>query len=247
MVQLAWNGKKAKRLQKITPNAFGFTFSNLDHMGYTAVVLGSSGLVGSFVLKELIEDARCSQIYLFNRTSVSNLHPKVHETLVDFNALSEFQWNIKVDVLINCIGTTRKKTPNLKSYEAIDIDIPLNVAKLLIPNGCTEIHAVSSVGANANSSNFYLKIKGTLEQSLMILPIPVVRIYRPSMLMGNRKEYRFGESIGRFIVPLLDFFTFKGKYHSIQASQVAKAIRSKVQIAESGRFVLHYKEMIEAN
>lgn len=216
---------------------------NPEPMSYNAVLLGATGLVGSAVLQELMEADRCQHIVLLTRKSVGTLPSKVHEIVVDFDQLSDWSFHFKPDVLINCIGTTRKKTPNLPAYEAIDIGIPVSIANRLIPYGCNEIHAVSSVGAHPKASNFYLKIKGTLEEALMALPVDNVSIYRPSMLMGNRKEFRFGESIGRWLVPLFDLFTFGGKYHSIQASAVAKSIVSSLMQQDKGRFVYHYQDM----
>jgi len=220
---------------------------NSEPISYNAVLLGATGLVGSSVLQELIEDERCQNVALLTRKSLGTLSPKVHEILVDFDQLSDWTFPFKPDVLINCIGTTRKKTPSLQAYEAIDIGIPVSVAKFLLPIGCDEIHLVSSVGAKANAKNFYLKIKGTVEESMKALPASTVCIYRPSMLMGNRKEFRFGEGIGRILTPLFDLFTFHGKYHSIKAKQVAKSIRANIKTRPPGHYVLHYPEMKALN
>ena len=92
---------------------------NSEPMGYNAVILGATGLVGSSVLQELIEDERCQNVALLTRKSLGTLSPKVHEILVDFDQLSDWTFPFKPDVLINCIGTTRKKTPSLQAYEAI--------------------------------------------------------------------------------------------------------------------------------
>lgn len=206
------------------------------------LLLGASGLVGSKVLEELLLREDVAEIRVLVRKPLNLTHAKVKERITDFSSLEPLDDFFQVDALYCCIGTTRKKTPDLVAYKAIDFGIPLSVGEQVKAKGCREIHVVSSVGANAQSRNYYLKIKGEMEEGIERLGFACCRIYRPSMLLGIRKESRPLERLGQKLMPLFDLFTFGGKYHSIDALDVARAMCRSSEAA--GTKVLEYREMM---
>lgn len=206
------------------------------------LLLGASGLVGSKVLEELLLREDVAEIRVLLRKPLNLSHAKVKERITDFSSLEPLDDFFQVDALYCCIGTTRKKTPDLVAYKAIDVGIPLSVGEQVKAKGCREIHVVSSVGANAQSANYYLKIKGEMEEGIERLGFECCRIYRPSMLLGIRKESRPLERLGQKLMPFFDLFTFGGKYHSIDALDVARAICRSSEAA--GTKVLEYREMM---
>lgn len=204
----------------------------------TCLILGASGLVGSKVLNELLAHDEVGQVIVLVRTPLQLTHPKLTQVRTDFKDLSAMDGIGSIDVLFSCIGTTRKKTPDLIQYKAIDYGITMAVASYAKKHGCKEIHLVSSVGANANSSNFYLKIKGEVEEGIQSIGFEQCFIYRPSMLIGARNESRPAEKLGQLLTPIFDLFTFGGKYHSIHASRLAKAMCAK--FGKQGTHIFHF-------
>ena len=206
------------------------------------VLLGASGLVGSNVLTELLAHDQVGQITILVRNSLQLTHPKLTQVRTDFTDLSALDSIGSVDALFCCIGTTRKKTPDLVQYKAIDYGITMAVATYAKAHGCKQIHLVSSVGANAKSSNFYLKIKGEVEEGIQALGVERCFIYRPSMLIGARNESRPAEKLGQLLTPIFDVFTFGGQYHSIRATNLAQCMVRQVEISKPGKQILFYRD-----
>lgn len=206
------------------------------------LLLGASGLVGSNVLTELLAHDQVGQITILVRNSLQLTHPKLTQVRTDFTDLSALDSIGSVDALFCCIGTTRKKTPDLVQYKAIDYGITMEVARRAKQLGCKQIHLISSVGAKAKSSNFYLKIKGEIEEGIQTLGFETCLIYRPSMLIGARNESRPAENIGQILTPVFDFFTFGGNYHSIRATNLAQCMVRQVEISKPGKQILFYRD-----
>ena len=206
------------------------------------VLLGASGLVGSNVLTELLAHDQVGQITILVRNSLQLTHPKLTQVRTDFTDLSALDSIGSVDALFCCIGTTRKKTPDLVQYKAIDYGITMAVATYAKAHGCKQIHLVSSVGANSKASNFYLKIKGEVEEGIQALGVERCFIYRPSMLIGARNESRPAEKLGQLLTPIFDVFTFGGQYHSIRATNLAQCMVRQVEISKPGKQILFYRD-----
>lgn len=218
-------------------------------MSKTALVLGSSGLIGSLLLEKLFNHPDYSTIVTIVRKPQQINHPKLIEIVTDFNLeinLDEIQ---QIDSIFSCLGTTRKKTPDLDAYHKIEVDIPNQFAKLGNQKGLTRFHYISAVGANANSSNFYLKMKGEAEETLQKNTIKQLFLYRPSLLIGNRAEYRLAENISAKVFPLINIF-LRGnlsKYKSIEAEKVAQSlIENDLHSTSNKVSILHYNEIINS-
>lgn len=218
-------------------------------MGKSALVLGSSGLIGSLLLEKLFNHPDYSTIITIVRKPQQINHPKLIEIVTDFNSDINLDDIETINSIFSCLGTTRKKTPDLDAYHKIEVDIPNQFAKLGNQKGLTKFHYISAVGANANSSNFYLKMKGEAEETLQKNTIKQLFLYRPSLLIGNRAEYRLAENISAKIFPLINFF-LRGnlsKYKSIEAEKVAQSLlENDLQLNSEKVSVLYYNEIINS-
>ena len=192
----------------------------------TALIFGSSGLIGSHLLNIILKSNNYSKIKLFVRSMPKNNDSKVEFIQTDFTNLEKHKDSIVGDDCFFCIGTTRKDAPDKNEYRRIEYEIPVSVAKIAKSNSVNSFIYVSSLGANPKSSGSYLKNKGQVEEELKNISFSKLAVIRPSILLGNRKTIRLGESIGIFLMKTLSIF-FLGnlkKYKPIQAKYVAKAM-----------------------
>ena len=197
----------------------------------TALIFGSSGLIGSHLLNIILQNNKYNKVKLFVRSMPENNDSKIEIIQTDFTNLEKHKNSIVGDDCFFCIGTTRKDAPDKNEYRRIEYEIPVNVAKIAKSNSVNSFVYVSSLGANPKSSGSYLKNKGQVEEELKNLNFSKLAVIRPSILLGNRKTFRLGERIGIFVMRSLSIF-FLGnlkKYKPIRAEYVAKAM---VAIAE---------------
>ncbi|MEP6928288.1 MAG: NAD(P)H-binding protein [Ginsengibacter sp.] len=194
----------------------------------TAVVIGASGLTGGYVVEELLKDNAFGMVRILARKHIQLIHPRLQQETVNFDDINDYTRKFgEGDIIFCCIGTTQKKVKgDMVAYEKIDFDIPVNAGRIGIEKSYKKFLIISSVGANVNSSNFYLKLKGKTENALKQFAFENICFFRPSMLLGERKEQRRGEKIlqnsMKFFSRLL-FGSLK-KYHAINAKDVAKAM-----------------------
>ena len=206
---------------------------SLKEQKYSALVLGSTGLIGGQLIEILLKNDKYSIVFAISRKPLNINHPKLILIQADHSTIKDKLSNISVQIdhFFCCIGSTKSKTPNLQEYYTIDHDYPLDVISSIKEKGCNQILLVSSIGANASSNNFYLKLKGEIEEDVKKTNIKSIHIFRPSILLGDRTEYRFGEIVAKILAPIFNIFLF-GKYRnykSIKSSDVASAM---VNIAE---------------
>jgi uncharacterized protein YbjT (DUF2867 family) len=195
-------------------------------MPYSVILVGSSGLIGSNLLSELIQSEAISEILLLVRRSTDVSSSKVKELIVNFEKPNSYSIDIQADIIYSCLGTTKSETPNSSLYRQIDLEYPLNLAKLGQKNGVAQFHIISSLGADAGSSNSYLKLKGELEQELKKLSMSSLHIYQPSFLIGERKKDRLADKIMKPVFRLIDPLLIGPlkKYRSIKAADVARVM-----------------------
>jgi uncharacterized protein YbjT (DUF2867 family) len=206
----------------------------LVHMaGKTALIIGATGLVGEETLKQLLKSAQYDKVIALTRRAIDLKHAKLDNRVVNFDKLEEYS-EVKADDVYCAIGTTIGKAGSQAAFKKVDFEIPLQIAKQVLNNGAAKFILVSSMGANAKSLVFYSRTKGELEEALTKLKYKAVIIFRPSILLGNRKEHRAGEAIGRFAAEKFSFL-FAGplaKYRGTPADILAKAM-----IAEASKNV----------
>ena len=192
----------------------------------TALLFGSTGLVGGHVLNYLIQNPNYSKIKLFVRSFTEINDPKIEIIQTDFNNLNKYAENIKGDECFFCIGTTKKKSPDKNEYQKIELDIPKKIAQIAKSNLVKSFFFVSSGYANPKSSGEYLKFKGLVEEEIKNLNFDKIGIMRPSFLLGERQEERVGEKFGIIIFKLLTpilIGSFR-KMRPIQSEIVARAM-----------------------
>ncbi|WP_207429552.1 NAD-dependent epimerase/dehydratase family protein [Pedobacter sp. SYSU D00535] len=190
------------------------------------VIAGASGLVGSHLLRLLNEQPEVTEIVLLVRTLIPGLSTKVKQIMINFDKLSSYGREITGDAVYCCLGTTRKKTPDLNTYYKIDHDYPVELAKLASRNGINQYHLISAMGANANSSIFYNRVKGETERDIGAVNLPSTLIYRPSLITGNRLESRPFEKVAAAFMSTINPFLWGPleKYKSIEAETIAQAM-----------------------
>ena len=198
----------------------------------TALIFGSSGLVGGHLLNQLIKDNNYSKIKLFVRSISKITDSKVEIIKTDFNNLENHKEDIKGDDCFFCIGTTKKNSPDKNEYRKVELEIPKKIAQITKLNSINSFVFVSSGYADPKSSGDYLKFKGEVEEELKRLNFSKLGIMRPSFLLGDRKEKRIGEKIGIFVFKMLSplFVGPIKKMKPIHSEVVAKAM---IAIAQS--------------
>ena len=197
----------------------------------TALLFGSSGLVGGHLLNQLIKDINYSKIKLFVRSVPEISDPKVEIIKTDFSHLQNHKEDIKGDDCFVCIGTTKKNLPDKDEYKRVELDIPKEIAKIAKSNLVNSFIFVSALYANPKSSGEYIRFKGLVEEELKELNFPKLGIMRPSFLIGNRKEKRASETIGIFVFKLLSPLLLGSlkKMKPIHSETVAKAMIAVIQ------------------
>jgi uncharacterized protein YbjT (DUF2867 family) len=195
-------------------------------MSKTAVILGATGLVGSNVVEELLLSEKYDEIRIFVRQKTQFGGSKIKEYAVDFSETSFFEYFKGADDMFSCLGSTIKKAGSVENMEKIDRDLVVETAKGAFNYGIKNFAVISSLGADENSKNYYLRIKGEMEKKILEIAFEKTAIVRPSLLFGEREEFRFGEIMGKSLARPLGFLltgNFK-KYRGIDASIVAKAM-----------------------
>ena len=192
----------------------------------TALLFGSSGLVGGHLLQELLTSNNYKKIKLFVRSNLSINDQKVEIINIDFKNLDKNRNDINGDDCFFCIGTTNKNTPDKNEYRRVEFNIPVEIANIAKSNSIKSFIYVSSGYANPKSSGAYLRNKGEVEEELKKLNFDNLKIMRPSFLLGNRKEQRIGEKIGIVIFKLFSPLFILGlkKIKPIKSKVVAKAM-----------------------
>lgn len=192
-------------------------------MSIKAIVFGATGLTGSQVVEQLLEREDVKVIAVVRR-KIQNAAPKFEQIVIkDFSKLEQYAPELKADVYFCCIGTTINKAGSKDKFLRTDLAIPVTIARLVKATGTGAAGFISSIGANASSSNFYLSTKGKMEKEVEKIIGEKAVFIRPSLLMGKRKEFRFGETLGVFLMKLFGW-TLVGplrKYRGVSASDVA--------------------------
>jgi len=192
----------------------------------TALIFGSTGLVGGHVLDQLIQNKNYSKIKLFVRSAYEIDDPKIEIVKTDFNNLENHIEDIKGDDCFFCIGTTKKNSPDKDEYKRVELEVPKQVAQIAKSNLVNSFVFVSSGYADPKSSGDYLKFKGLVEEELKRLNFSKLGVMRPSFLLGDRKEKRVGEKIGIFVFKILSplFLGPLKKMKPIHSATVAKVM-----------------------
>jgi uncharacterized protein YbjT (DUF2867 family) len=194
--------------------------------GKTALLFGATGLVGGEVLKRILQDPAYEKVKIFVRHRPGVNSEKIEVYMADFNNWSRFEHMISGDDLFCCLGTTIKKAGTKEAFRKIDLEAPAKLAEIASKNGVINFIVISSIGADDKSSNLYLRTKGEMESAVKKYKFQQLAIFRPSLLLGERREFRIGETAGKVIMKLAHPFLIGNlkRYRPIKAATVAKAM-----------------------
>ena len=209
-------------------------------------LFGPTGLIGNEILKLLENDSDFENINVVSRRPLELKSKKSTLNIIDFKDFNSYLNVIdRSDVVLAAIGTTQSKVGfNKKKYREIDFDIISNTVKACKEKNVKHFSFVSSAGADINNKSFYLKLKGEIEKEVESKQLKSSTVHRPSLLLGNRKENRFGEKIAQILIPLISFL-FPNNYKPIKASDVAKAMVTESKKIEPGFKIYHYRDILK--
>lgn len=205
----------------------------------SALLLGASGLVGKELLELLLNSPIYEKVIILVRKPLKREHPKLEEVEIEFEALAEHKEYFMVNDVFCCLGTTIKKAGSQEAFRRVDVQYPLAAARIAKEMGVEKFLVISSMGADHQSKVFYSRMKGLLEHSLKELMLPSLHIFRPSLLLGDRNEFRLGESVAAFMSKGISFL-FAGplkKYRPIEAKTVAQGMVQAAQRQTEGATV----------
>ncbi|MGE7906455.1 NAD(P)H-binding protein [Peribacillus sp. NPDC094092] len=211
----------------------------------TALVLGATGLVGTQLVKELSNSKIYSEIHLLTRSEKKFNEPKCIGHVVDFDNLSKYADLFKVSDVFICLGTTIKKARSKEAFRKVDYDYVIEATKMAKSANAEKLLVITAMGANSKSKFFYSRVKGDVEGTLQHLELNTVHIFRPSLLLGERKEFRAGEKISGLISTFAKY-VFVGPmrpYRAIEANKVAAAMYTAAQMTGKGYHFYHSYEI----
>lgn len=207
----------------------------------SVALLGATGLVGRHALDLLASDPHFTRVVVVARRKFAEaMAPRVEAHIVDMDRLHERPGLFGVDQVICALGTTiRAVGGSRERFRAVDYDIPLAAARIAEQQGARHFLLVSAAGANAESRIFYSRVKGELEDALRTLRFRSVTILRPSLLLGQRAEFRLGEEVAKRFAWLVP-----GRFRPIHARDVAAALVRCARQDEPGLHILESDEIL---
>ncbi|MGB3463824.1 MAG: oxidoreductase [Cyclobacteriaceae bacterium] len=205
----------------------------------SALIIGATGLVGNELTQRILSSDDYSQINIISRSKTTFDDYRITETNDDFENLSQHPEQFNVDDVFCCIGTTMKKAGSKEKFVRIDYHYPMEIARLSLKEPSVKnFLIVTAVGANPDSSIFYNQVKGELERDLQKLDFKSLHIFRPSLLLGDRNEFRIWESVAKAFSAFLSFFLIgsEKKIWAIQSEKVAEAMHNVAREGKQGTY-----------
>jgi uncharacterized protein YbjT (DUF2867 family) len=212
----------------------------------TAIIAGASGLIGNDLIKLLIENTNYEKIIAIGRKPLSINSTKLIQIQVDFENLALHQNELFGEDVFCCLGTTIRKAGSESNFKKVDFDYCMNLANVAKQNGAKRFYLVSALGANSSSTIFYNHVKGKLENALIELNFESLYIFRPSLLLGKRTEFRIGEKIMQLIFKPISKIMIGGlrKYAAIESKTVAKSMDYFATKSATGIHIISNEDML---
>lgn len=214
----------------------------------TAVLIGATGLIGSKLLPLLLNDPAYREVRVLSRRSLDVRHGKLREFVVDFDKLAEMEQALfAVEDVFCCLGTTIKKAGNKTLFRKIDKDYPLTIARIAKMAGAKQFLLVSALGADTNSPFFYNQVKGELEAELVQVGFAGLHIFRPSLLLGKRTEFRLGEAMAGVVSSVFRplFIGWVRRLQPVKAWKVAAAMQLIANYNHNGIHIYQSQQIAE--
>ena len=204
----------------------------------TALIAGASGLVGGFLLRQLLDTPGYDRVVAPGRRPLDLTHPKLVQVTVDFASLDKVAADLRCDDAFCCLGTTIRQAGSRENFRAVDHAAVLALAWAVRRNGARRFFVVSALGASAQSRVFYNRVKGEMEEALEVLDFKTLAVFRPSLLLGPRANPRLGERLGAAVMWLAEPLLLGRlrKYRAIEAEVVARAM-ARCSFGRSGQGV----------
>jgi uncharacterized protein YbjT (DUF2867 family) len=211
-------------------------------MSRIALIAGSTGLIGSHLLRQLLDSPAYARVIAVTRKPLDLRHPKLSNPTSDFEHLGLLREQLAVDDVFCCLGTTTAKAGGRAGLERVDYHMVVDLARAARAAGARQFLVVSAAGAALRSPAFYSRVKARMERSVMEAGYPTVHILRPSLLLGARAESRPAEHVAQLVSPMLAPFCVGPleKYRPVQAEAVATAMLGLALTSGSGATIHHY-------
>jgi uncharacterized protein YbjT (DUF2867 family) len=211
-------------------------------MAKIALLAGTTGLIGSQLLDLLLQSSDYEKVIAISRKPLDKAHTKLSNLVCELNQLQNHVSELKADDVFCCLGTTMKNAKTKEAFRAVDYDAPLALAKIAKENRAKQYLIISALGANKDSSIFYNKVKGEVEEAIAQIGFDSFHIFQPSLLTGPRKEQRTGEEAAQVFYKIFGFLIPK-KFASIESIKVAKAMVALAKEERRGWFVHSSQEL----
>jgi uncharacterized protein YbjT (DUF2867 family) len=223
----------------------GEIITSLGALSRTALVAGATGLIGNFVLQFLLADDAWSRVVTVGRRITPHKHEKLEQRVLDLGELETVSDLPHIDDVFCCLGTTIKQAGSQPAFRRVDHAFVMGLAHAGLRAGATQFLLVSAIGADPESRVFYSRVKGETEWAIRTLPYQGIQIFRPSLLLGERPEFRLAERIAMLGAPVLPALLFGRlrRYRPIQAATVARAMVGIALEVPRGPNVFEYDAM----
>ncbi len=208
----------------------------------TALIAGSTGLIGNQLLQLLLEDAQYSKVIAITRKPIPT-HPKLIQATLDLGDSQSYA-ALHADDVYCCLGTTIAIAGSKEKFRQVDFLYPMVLAKAMHAAGATQYLLVSALGADKDSSIFYNRTKGEVEHAVTTVGFDSLHIFRPSLLLGDRKEKRSGEDAAKIFYKVFGFL-IPGRYKGIESIKVARAMLHFASLNKNGNFI-HESEALQS-
>lgn len=216
------------------------------------LLLGATGLTGSHCLQGLLATPEVERVTALTRRPLGLEHSKLSVVEADFDHLEASAHCFEVDVIVCCLGSTIRQAGSRERFYRVDHDYCLEAARIGKARGARAFLLMSAVGASPSSTVFYNRVKGELERDIKALHYPLLSIYHPGLLLGNRQEHRTGEAVMARVMPVLNLGLIGplSRYRGIEAEMVAHAMVNEVrelnlpELTSPRVEVRHYEDML---
>ncbi len=216
----------------------------------TALIAGATGLVGKELVRLILTEDYYEKVIIISRRPLAIKDNRLQEVILeDFDKLGEHEDLFNAEHIFCCLGTTKKSAGSEEVFKKIDVDYPLEMARLSMNKPKFEsYHIVTAVGSDSESALFYNQVKGEVEDELKKMDLKSLKIYQPSLLLGYRDEFRLGEEVAKILSSVLAFFVIgsrRSRYWSIHGKDVAKSMFIVAKQNQPGTEVFTPKAMMD--